>query len=71
MGSAIQAGSTQKYIRLIIKIKKNTAAKVKAERLRKTFEFKKGVRQGDSLSPKFFPASLEHVFQNHKVHHAM
>lgn len=38
-------------------------AKVKTERIGEAFSIKKGVRQGDPLSPKLFSATLEHVFR--------
>ncbi|CAH2229921.1 jg24530 [Pararge aegeria aegeria] len=57
-------GIENKYIRLIRNIYNNSTAKVKLERIGEEFEKKKGVRQGDSLSPKLFLAVLEEIFRN-------
>ena len=52
-----------KYIRLIGKIYSNSESKVKIEAEGKTFKTKRGVRQGDPISPKLFTCVLEIVFR--------
>ena len=52
-----------KYIRLIDKIYTNCYAKVKTEIEGETFQIKKGVRQGDPMSPKIFTCILEMIFR--------
>lgn len=56
-------GVHNKYIRLLKNIYENMKARVRTERLGEHFHIKKGVRQGDPLSPKLFSATLEHVFR--------
>lgn len=56
-------GVEKKYIRLITNIYKNMKAKIRTERDGDFIPIKRGVRQGDPLSPKLFSAVLEHVFR--------
>lgn len=56
-------GVHNKYIRLLKNIYENMKARVRTEKLGEHFHIKKGVRQGDPLSPKLFSATLEHVFR--------
>ena len=59
-------GTHPKYVRLIRKIYKNSKAKVKTEFEGETFRMKKGVRQGDPISPKLFTSVLEIIFRKVK-----
>ncbi|XP_063619666.1 uncharacterized protein LOC134792326 [Cydia splendana] len=56
-------GVLPKYIRIIKNIYKDATAKIQTERIGVPFKIKKGVRQGDPLSPKLFSAVLEHIFR--------
>ncbi|CAG4949079.1 unnamed protein product [Colias eurytheme] len=56
-------GVQQKYIRIIRNIYKESTAKIQTERKGEAFKIKKGVRQGDPLSPKLFSSVLEHIFR--------
>ncbi|GBP80410.1 Retrovirus-related Pol polyprotein from type-2 retrotransposable element R2DM; Endonuclease [Eumeta japonica] len=52
------------YINIIEKIYVHSQASIQLETLGKDFPIKRGVRQGDSLSPKLFSAVLENIFRN-------
>jgi hypothetical protein len=52
-----------KYIRLIREIYKNSNAKVRTEIEGEVFRTKRGVRQGDPISPKRFTCLLEIKFR--------
>lgn len=56
-------GINQKYIRLLGIIYTNSKATVKTEIEGETFEIKRGVKQGDPISPKLFTCVLEQVFR--------
>ena len=56
-------GIHSKYIRLIAKIYMNCSTKVRTETEGETFRMKKGVRQGDPISPKLFTCTLESIFR--------
>lgn len=56
-------GIESKYIRIIQQIYKKSTAKVQLERIGEEFAIKKGVRQGDPLSPKLFSAVLENIIR--------
>lgn len=56
-------GIEAKYIRLIQNVYCNSSAQVKLETLGEPFPVRRGVRQGDPLSPKIFTAVLEEVFK--------
>lgn len=59
-----QQGVQSKYIRIMKQIYKNSSAIIRLEKEGEEFPIKKGVRQGDPLSPKLFSAVLEKVFQS-------
>lgn len=52
-----------KYINIIKNIYINMEAKIRTEKVGECFPIRKGVRQGDPLSPKLFLATLEHIFR--------
>jgi Reverse transcriptase (RNA-dependent DNA polymerase) len=53
-----------KYIRIVRFIYENSTAKITVEQLGEKFEIRRGVKQGDPMSPKIFNAVLDFVFQN-------
>lgn len=65
--SVLQALHTQgiehKYIRVLDKIYSQSYAKVKTEIVGQPFSLKRGVRQGDPISPKLFTCVLEDIFR--------
>lgn len=56
-------GVHPKYIRILENLYKESTSKIQTERKGPAFKIKKGVRQGDPLSPKLFSAVLEHIFR--------
>jgi hypothetical protein len=52
-----------KYIRLIREIYKNSNAKVRTGIEGEMFRMKRGIRQGDRISPKLFTCLLEIIFR--------
>ncbi|KAJ4440151.1 hypothetical protein ANN_08289 [Periplaneta americana] len=65
--SAMQALHTQgvdnKYITILNKLYNQSCAKVKTEIEGRPFGLKRGVRQGDPISPKLFTSVLEDIFR--------
>ncbi|GBP03547.1 Retrovirus-related Pol polyprotein from type-2 retrotransposable element R2DM; Endonuclease [Eumeta japonica] len=57
-------GVQEKYIRIIKNVYTASTAKVKLEYEGSEFPIKRGVRQGDPISPKIFSAVLEMIFRN-------
>lgn len=54
----------EKYIRIIRNVYTASTAQVKLENMGNEFPIKRGVRQGDPISPKLFSAVLEMIFRN-------
>lgn len=58
-----EQGVSQTYITNINNIYANSKARVRLETIGKDFPVRRGVRQGDPLSPKLFTAVLENIFR--------
>lgn len=59
-----QQGIPPTYISILKTIYSNSQARIQLETLGSKFCIKRGVRQGDPLSPKLFSAVLESIFRN-------
>ena len=59
----LHQGVPIKYIRILGNMYNNCRAKVRTEKEGKEFKIKRGVKQGDPLSPKLFTSLLEHQFR--------
>ena len=63
----MEALSNQKvaaeYIELLSSIYNNATSKIRLDRDSEIFRIERGVRQGDTISPKLFNAALEQVFR--------
>jgi Reverse transcriptase (RNA-dependent DNA polymerase) len=57
-------GIEDKYINILKHIYGNATASIKLDKESEKFEIQKGVRQGDTISPKLFTAALENIFRN-------
>lgn len=61
-----EQGIPTKYISILKAIYSKTSAQIRLEKIGDTFPIKRGVKQGDPISPKLFTALLESVFR--KIH---
>ena len=59
-------GIPYKYIRILTKIYMNSSTKVRTDIEGEVFATRRGVRQGDPISPKLFTSLLEEVFRGLK-----
>ena len=57
-------GVQEKYIRIIKNVYTASTAQVRLESMGNEFPIRRGVRQGDPISPKLFSAVLEMIFRN-------
>ena len=51
------------YVKILEVIYKKSTATIKLHKVNDKIPMQKGVRQGDTISPKLFTAGLEEVFQ--------
>ena len=56
-------GVEEKYIRIIAQIYSSMTAKIRLEREGNSFQLRRGVRQGDPISPSLFISLLEDIFR--------
>ena len=56
-------GVATEYTELLTTIYNSATSKIRLDRDSKDFRIERGVRQGDTISPKLFNAALEHVFR--------
>ncbi|KAG7298024.1 hypothetical protein JYU34_018785 [Plutella xylostella] len=58
-----EQGIPTKYISILKAIYSKTSAQIRLEKIGDTFPIKRGVKQGDPISPKLFTALLESIFR--------
>src|SRR5271156_778705 len=56
-------GVSEAYIDILTNTYNNGSAEIRLDRICPKFPIKRGVRQGDTISPKLFNAGLEEVFR--------
>lgn len=56
-------GVEEKYVRIIEEVYKTSTAKIRLDKKGGRIDIKRGVRQGDPVSPKIFAAVLENIFR--------
>ena len=59
-------GVSEAYIDLLTNMYNNGYAEIRLDRVSPKFPIKRGVRQGDTISPKLFNTGLEEVFKRLK-----
>ena len=64
MKSLIYQGIELQYIHLLKDIYSNCTSNIALNEMKTTFDINKGVRQGDTISPKLFTNCLEYIFRN-------
>ncbi|NNK28772.1 MAG: reverse transcriptase family protein, partial [Flavobacteriaceae bacterium] len=64
LSALINQGIETKYVQLIKEIYTNSSTTATLNNMKTKIKIKKGVRQGDTISPKLFTASLEEIFKH-------
>ena len=61
-----EQGINENYVKIIENIYRNTATIIRLHKDSEKIKINKGVRQGDTISPKLFTACLENIFRKMK-----
>ncbi|GFR88584.1 endonuclease-reverse transcriptase [Elysia marginata] len=67
-----QININEKYVNILENIYQNATAKVHIDNMEsELFPIKRGVRQGDPISPKLFTAAIEMIFRKAELKHGL
>ncbi|GFS04580.1 endonuclease-reverse transcriptase [Elysia marginata] len=67
-----QININEKYVNILENIYQNAKAKVHIDNMEsELFPIKRGVRQGDPISPKLFTAAIEMIFRKAELKHGL